>query len=140
MTTQTTNFEQTGNHEFNLLRTTLRANAIFSDVSGLVMLLASGWLSKVTGIEPPVTFLIIGVGLLGYALWLWFNSRSEEIAPQVVWAAIICDILWVVGSFVLLIGGFLPLTIVGKWVVVIIADIVGIFAVMQYIGLRRATK
>jgi hypothetical protein len=47
------------------------------------------------------------------------------------------DILWVVGSILLLIADPLTLSNEGKWIVLILADAVGVFAVLEYFGLRR---
>jgi hypothetical protein len=61
----------------------------------------------------------------------------NEINTNLVWAVIIADVAWVAGSVVLLLSGWVPLTTAGKWLVALLADAVGILAVIQYIGLRR---
>jgi hypothetical protein len=121
-----------------LLPRAMRANAVFSAVSGVAFLLAPGGLSRVTGIEPAPVFTVVGAGLAGYAIWLWLSTRGEVVSRGAALTAIVADCLWVVGSIVVLVGGFLPLTTVGVWVVAIIADVVGIFAVVQFVGLRRS--
>ena len=47
------------------------------------------------------------------------------------------DLLWVAGSILLLLGGWLPMSMGGMWAVGIVADIVAIFAILQYVGWRR---
>ena len=54
--------------------------------------------------------------------------------------AVELDVVWVVGSAVLLVTKALPFTPVGVWAVAIVADIVAIFAIVQYLGLRRMSR
>ena len=68
MTTITTNS--------NLFGQALRANAIFSGASGILFVLAAGNLSELTGIQPPLAFIIIGIGLMIYSAFLFRLRRS----------------------------------------------------------------
>jgi hypothetical protein len=52
---------------------------------------------------------------------------------------VVLDILWVLGSIILLFGGSLPLTLAGKWTIALLAEAVATFAILQTIGLRRLT-
>lgn len=121
----------------HLLPRAMRANALFSTLSGISFLLAPGWLSRATGIEPAFVFTGLGVGLLVYALWLWLSTRGNVVSRRAALTAIAGDCLWVVASIVVLAGGFLSLTTAGKWGLAIVADLVGVFAVIQFLGLRR---
>jgi hypothetical protein len=50
------------------------------------------------------------------------------------------NVAWVIASVILLIADPFPLTTEGKWFVLIIADAVGVLAVLQFIGARRLSK
>lgn len=121
----------------NLLRYSLRGNAVFSGLSGAGFVLAAGYLASLTGLQPPLIFTITGIGLIGYAGLVWRLSASPLIAPAQAWAIILADVAWVAGSLALLLWEIVPLTVTGKWLIAILADVVGIFAVLQYIGLQR---
>ena len=121
----------------NLLRYALRGNALFSASSGAGFILAAGHLASLTGLQPPLIFTIAGIGLIGYAGPVWRLAASPAIPPAPAWAIILADAAWVAGSLALLLSGIAPLTVMGKWLIAILADIVGIFAVLQYIGLQR---
>jgi hypothetical protein len=56
------------------------------------------------------------------------------------WAVIELDVLWVIGSLILIFTSLVPLTTSGKWAVAITADIVTVCAILQYIGLRRQQR
>jgi hypothetical protein len=125
------------NQGSNLLKNALRGNALFSGTSGLIALLAAQSLTAFTGIEPPIIFVLLGIVLILYAVDLWWITSRETINRRFAWAAIILDVLWVVGSIAILLFGWLPLTVAGSWTIVLLAEVVAIFAVLQYFGLRR---
>lgn len=133
--TQTLNSEKP---KSTLLLKGLRGNAIFSTLSGAAALIAAPTLSTFTGITPPAVFYVLGIVLLIYAVDLWWVSSKDPIDMRFAWAAIILDILWVLGSVFILFFGLLPLTVAGRWTVFFLAEIVAIFAIIQYIGVRRA--
>jgi len=80
-------------------------------------------------------FIGIGIALLVYAAGLLLNARREQIKLQEAWLAVIMDAAWVVGSMILIFAGVL--TTAGNWLVAIVADIVLLFAVLQFFGIRR---
>ena len=120
-----------------LLRNALRANAAFSTVCGLVMVFASGPLSESLGITPPWLLLATGIVLLGFAISLVGLVRSQTISRSSVLTVVALDLGWVVGSVPLLALPLLPLTSAGWWAVAIVADIVLVLAVLQFVGLRK---
>lgn len=58
----------------SLLRRTLQANSLFSGVSGLAFITASKPIALFLGLDAPLVLVVIGIGLLLYALALWFNA------------------------------------------------------------------
>lgn len=121
----------------SLLRGALIGNAIFSGASGLVLIVAANPVSRFLGLESGWIPAIIGVGLLGWVYQLVQTVRQEPVEPKQVWTVIAGDIAWVVGSWAILLAGWPDLTTDGKWTAAIVAEIVALFAVLQYVGLRR---
>ncbi len=120
-----------------LLRTALRGNGVFSAVSGAMMVVASRPLAEFIGLAWPSALLIMGVLTLLYALDLfWFTSR-ETINMTFAWLTIILDVAWVVASVVLLLADPLGFTVAGKWFIGLMAEAVALFAVVQWLGVRR---
>ena len=64
----------------------------------------------------------------------------ETLNTRLVWVIIVLDVLWVVASAVLLFSHVVPLTTAGKWMVGILADVVALFAIFEYVGLRKLRK
>ena len=126
------------NQGSNLLKNALRGNALFSGTSGLIALAAAQSLTAFTGINPPIIFVVLGIALILYAVDLWWVASRETINRRFAWAAIILDVLWVIGSIAVLLSGWLPLTVAGSWTIALLAEAVAIFAVLQFVGLRRS--
>ncbi len=120
------------------LKKALTGNAVFSVVSGVAILFANRWLVKFLGLPEKVSLAILGVSLIGYAALLWFNAHRPKIKITDAWVAVIMDVIWVVGSYALIFA--VPLSVGGKWVVALVAELVLSFAVLQWLGIRRIRK
>jgi len=120
-----------------LIRNALRANSLFSGISGVIILFDSGFLVDFMGAGTSLFYLALGVDLLIYAAVLFYFSGQASMDKRVAWFAIDADVLWVLGSAVILLGNMFDISIAGKWLILIIADIVLVFAIVQYLGIRR---
>jgi hypothetical protein len=124
----------------NLLRTTLFGNATFSVISGAVFALAAAPLAQWMGIPSPWILGVLGVWVLGFGALVWQLARSQPLnltqARAIFWA----DALWVVASAVLLLAPGLPFTTEGRWIIALVAEIVLVFAILEFVGLRRAGR
>ena len=121
-----------------LLKKALASNAVFSVVSGVVILSANRWLVKFLGLPEKVSLAILGVSLIVYAAILWFNARRPKIKITDAWVAVIMDVIWVVGSYALIF--VVPFSVGGKWVVALVAELVLAFAILQWLGIRRVRE
>ncbi len=124
----------------SLLRKTLMANTVFTTVCGLVMVIASSALASLMGAISGGVLLVTGLILLLYAVDLGRTAFAEQLPPVRIYYFIVMDVLWVIGSALLLWGFGLPFTQTGQWIILLVADAVGLFGLFQYIGLRRLTK
>lgn len=127
-----------------LLRRTLWANAVFSVISGAVLVAFAGPFAalatdaplSVGGLELATVFELLGLGVVAFgAIAGWAASR--ETLPR-TWAQVIfvADVAWVAGSALVLLlpGSWSTLGIAG---IVAVALIVADIAVLEYLGLRR---
>ncbi|MGQ0603456.1 MAG: hypothetical protein ACT4QE_17385, partial [Anaerolineales bacterium] len=128
-----------------LLRWTLLGNVIFSAATGLACVLGAWPLTTLMGLPPmalgglpsPFILIVLGLGLIGYAALLYRIARRQPIARTEALIAVAADTAWVVASWVLLLSGWVPFTQAGWWLTAIIADIVALFAIVQFIGVRQ---
>ncbi len=119
------------------LKKAIQANAIFSAVSGLLIVLAEplvlGWLGlEDVGIWP------VGAMLIGFSGYLFWMSRNSRVPGALVQGVIFGDWAWVAGTALLvflkasLFSGF------GLFLLLDVAAIVAVFAILQTRGLRHA--
>ena len=118
-----------------LLRRALTTNACFSLLSALILLFASVQIStKIGGIHAN-NLRSLGIGLLIYCVFLWKTAQRERITSANAWPFVLLDLGWVVASAVAIFRG--DLTVMGKWVVGVVADVVLAFAIAQFVGILR---
>lgn len=132
-----------------LLQRVLYGNAIFSSLSAGLFLLGRDVVTNFAGLND-VTVLgllngidfitFIGVSLVGFALYLLFIASRNPLDTRMAWSIVASDLAWVIGSWILLITGAIPFSDAGNWGVLIISDIVLIFAIAQIVGIRRINR
>ena len=80
-------------------RLALRANATFSTVTGVIAVVAAGWVSDRSGLEPTWLVRVVGVGLLLFAADLVRQSRLPEAKlPFALLQTSIADVGWIVAT------------------------------------------
>ena len=138
MTTHTTSYFAI--EEKSFLQRALLGNAAFSGLSGLFMVVAAGPISQFLGLGNPLILTIVGIVLLLYMPFLVWLANQSPVPTWMAWLVIDLDVLWVIGSLILIFSSLDPITTGGKWAIAITADIVAIFAILQYVGLRRQQR
>lgn len=118
-----------------LLRYALVGNASFSAITGLLIIIAHDWIAQLLGIPGNASLVALGIGLLVFAGALLLNARRPELKLAEARAVVAMDLAWVVGSYVILFVA--PFSGPGKWVVAMVADVVLVFAVLQWVGISR---
>ena len=117
------------------LRYALLADAVASGATGLLMIAGAGLLEGLLGL-PTALMREAGLVLVPYVAFVAWVGTRETISRPAVQAIIAMNVLWVVGSAVVLLGFVAP-TILGYAFVIAQAVVVGVFAELQFIGLRR---
>lgn len=121
----------------HLLRRVLQANLVFSGLSGLLLAVGAAPLSRWLGIPAAWVLVVIGIGLLGFAWQLFQTAKQSPIDLHQANAILFMDVAWVVGSALLLFTGWVSFTTAGWWAVLLVADAVAAFAILEYVGIRR---
>ena len=119
-----------------LLRRALLANAAFSTLTGVTLLLVAGPLAPLLGIGA-LALRITGATLLPFAFGLFQNARRPDLRRGEAWLAVGLDLAWVAGSAALLLGELWPLEPAGRWAVLGVGDVVLLCAILQAAGLLR---
>ena len=121
----------------NLLRYTLRGDAILSIATGAICLADAQPLATLLGIQSPLALEIVGAALALYGAFLFYTAAQAQLSRRIVIAAIVLDVIWVIDRAILLVAGWLPLTSAGMWAIGLIAVAVAVVAELKFFGLRR---
>lgn len=119
------------------LRRVLYGNAVFSGISGLVCIAASGLVAAFLGLDAAPVILGLGAGLAAYAALLSFQASRPVISRPFVLFAVGADVAWVLLSILLLTTHWIPFAPEGKWATGIVAAIVEVFATLQFMAWRK---
>lgn len=117
-----------------LLRNTLRGNAAFSALSGTSLILFNSYFQNL--FEASFPLWPLGIGLLLFAGQLIYLTSKSSIPQKEVKLIIGMDLLWIIGSAVVLLA-ITGIPTPGKWIIIVVAILVGDFAFFQYWGLKR---
>lgn len=118
----------------HLLIRTLEANAVFSALSGAVLIALAVVGTDALGVPPSVLGLV-GSALLPFAWFVRHTARRPQ--PILVRLIIGGDVSWVVAAAVILIGFPGTLSPMGSIFLALASLVVADFAVMQLVGSRR---
>jgi len=119
------------------LRKAFLANAAFSALSAAVFLIGDGLVAALLDAFDALGAIhFVGLNLAVFAAFLVWLSRRDAIPSGLAWAVIAADLAWVIASWVAIAAGLTSGQ--GTWAVAVVADIVTLFAVLQFVGVRRA--
>jgi len=121
----------------NFLRRALLADAIFSGIAALGFTFGAGAFAALFNL-PEALLRETGLFLIAYtALVGWLAARSA-VPRLLVLLVVVGNAAWTAGSIVLLLSGAVSPNISGKLMVVAQAIATGVFAELQYVGLRKS--
>jgi hypothetical protein len=124
-------------HSSTLLRRALLADAIFSGVGALVMTLDAGLFAPL--LQLPETLLReTGLFLIAYAALVGWLAARPSIPKALVMLVVAGNAAWTLASFAMLLSAAVSPNVLGEIVVVAQAIATGVFAELQYIGLRQS--
>ena len=123
----------------SFLRTVLFADAAASGATGLLLAAGAGPLSGLLGL-PVALMQVAGVVLLPYAALVALLGRRASLPRGVLLAVIAVNAVWAIDSIALLFTPWVAPTALGYAFVIGQAVVVGAFAELQVMALRRAPR
>ena len=123
-------------HPSPLLRRALLADAAISGATGVLMLAGANLVDGLLGL-PAGLLREAGIILIPYGVLVGVLGVRERVTAAAVWAVIVCNGLWAVGSIALIVSALVAPTVLGYVFVAAQAVVVAVFAELQYMGLRR---
>ncbi len=119
----------------NKLQSSLRTNALFSGLSGIILIILHRSISQVFGAENNTVFWVIGVLLVFFAGTIIYEIRKQR-SLAVLWI-ITQDLLWVVGSLILLVYNPFDISSNGLLLIGVVGAMVLYMAINQTKALRQ---
>ena len=113
------------------LKTYLTVNSIFSAISGIAMLVFPERLSQLFNINNAYVFPIIGGCLLLFAVFVWFVASRKLANKTLIQIITLLDILWVIGSFLIVFFELFNLSKTGNIIIAVVAIWIAFLAYKQ---------
>ena len=121
----------------NSLQKALKINALFSSISGIVMILFNQSIDELFGTSNNTVFWAIGIALIYFALTITYEIKEQR-KKAITWI-IIQDYIWVLGSIILIIFSPFEITQMGNLIIGLIALIVLYMGINQMSELKKTT-
>lgn len=120
------------------LRTTLLVNAISSGATGLLLALFPSLAAGIFGVSQTVYFVEAGIFLVLFAAYVLFVATRNPVKLRSVMIVTTLDLLWVLGSIVVvfLLAGIV--TTIGIVLIIAVAAWVALMALLQFKGTYAA--
>ena len=122
-----------------LLRATLTTNAVVSGLCGAGLVAAGSPLHGVLGLPGPAPLIVFGALLLVFAAQVW-RARREPVDRRQAQAILVMDVAYVVATAVFLLVWPQVLSPLGRWLAIAVAEVVALFALGEYVGIRRLAR
>ena len=113
----------------NRLQKSLSVNAIFSVVSGIILIVFNKQIAHAFGTTNTKVFWVIGIVLIGFAGTIIFEIIKQR--PVAVLWIIVQDYIWVIGSFLLIIINPFEITKAGNSSIAVIALLILFMGINQ---------
>jgi hypothetical protein len=121
----------------SLLRRAILADAVFSGASAMLLSFGAGALAPLLNL-PEALLRETGLFLVAYAALVGWLGTRQAMPKALVWIVIADNAAWTVASIALLFSGAVTPNLLGQTAVAMQAIAVGVFAELQYLGLRRS--
>lgn len=129
--------ERTMINPSSFLSRALLADAVFSGVSAVGLALGAGVLAPFLHL-PEVLLRETGLFLIAYAALVGWLGTRQSVLKALVLFVIVGNAAWTLGSIALLFSGAVTPNLLGQIFVVAQAIATGVFAELQYVGLRKS--
>jgi hypothetical protein len=126
------------NYSLSFLRRVLAIDAAASAVMGVGLLLLASSVAPLLNLPAELLFEA-GVVLLPFAAFVAYLATRERPSRIGVRTVIALNALWTIDSIALLLTDWVAPNALGYGFVIVQAIVVGVFAELEYLGLRKAS-
>jgi hypothetical protein len=126
-------------HPGHVLRVALTVNALATAATGALFLVGAPALHALLGLASPLPLAVVGGLFVLFGGYVWL-ARREPLNPRLAFAIFLMDVAYVAASVVFLLAFPRVLSPLGWWLTLGLAEVVAVFAIAEYVGLRRLTR
>jgi hypothetical protein len=119
------------------LKSTLVINSVSSAITGIGLVALAGETAQLFETHDPVPYTEAGLFLIGFATLVGYAAIRKELSPALVRLITVLDILWVIGSILLIVLAGSNISVLGVSAIAVVAIWVGAMAFLQGTGLRK---
>lgn len=120
----------------SFLRRVLSIDAIASAAMGIGLLVFASLLAPLFDL-PEALLRETGIVLLPFAAFVGYLATREQPNRIAVWAVVVVNAIWTIDSIALLFTDWVAPNALGYALVIGQAFVVGTFAELEYVGLRK---
>ncbi len=113
----------------NKLQKSLTINAMFSGISGIILITWNRQIASLFGTPNNTVFCVVGIALIAFSITIIYEIVKQR--PLAVLWIIIQDFLWVIGSAILLVINPFEISKTGNSTIAIVAFIVLFMGINQ---------
>ncbi|MCJ8011599.1 hypothetical protein MUG84_07525 [Paenibacillus sp. KQZ6P-2] len=116
------------------IRYVLLTNGLSTGILGIIIILFPHFVASLTGLDRSSYLVGTGIFLLIFIAFVFGTVKMKFIRPLYVLIFSVVDFLWVIGSIFLIAenGTWFTMTFLGIWIVVLVALVVGAFAICEF--------
>jgi len=117
----------------------LQLNAMTTAACAFAMFATRGTLYSLFGLDHPVLLDVVAGGLFAYAGALALAAQRRAVSRQALMTFTAADVMWVVGSAVVLVLFWAELAPLARLLVIAVGLVVEVFATLQFRAAGRVT-
>ncbi|MBE2268375.1 MAG: hypothetical protein IAE80_09095 [Anaerolinea sp.] len=121
-----------------LLKRILFVDGTSSLAAGIFMIIAASPLATFMNIADPLPMILIGIGFSIFGAFVWRESRRNP--PERGMVVFFLNLIYVVACWIILALDAFSLSTAGRWLILITADLVTVYAILQFVGMRQLRR
>ena len=137
MATQTIN---TKTHTITTAQWAVEADGAFCVLLGLLFLLDANRVSQFMGVQSSTVTAGLGGVTLLYGVGLFYDAFKGLVNGRLLRVLMTLDFVGAVATIIFLVVAPTALSTEGRWVTLILADVMAAFGIWKYVGMRRLNR
>lgn len=118
----------------------VEADGVFCVLAGLLFALDASGISQFMGVQSAGVIGALGVVTFVYGLGLLYDVFKGLVNARLLRVLVSLDFVGAAVTIVFLLAAPTALNTEGRWVVLILADVMAAFGIWKYVGLRRLSR